>query len=138
MLPAKAKEKLDQLEARLALGKVESKELFTSQKQKITMAIQEVEDEIKEWLEKSTTSNYLDHEMEKFKLKMEILWLKFGLKKFEIKDDIKEGLSDARKKVEKISDGIKNRIDDGKVGVGHVRNQIKNAYAHVMKAVQKL
>lgn len=137
-LPVKAEKKLDQLESTLNSGKVDTKTMFSSQQQKIKQAIEEVERELKDWSKKSPTVNYLDHEIEKFKLKMEILWLKFGLKKFDLKDDVKESLLEARKKAKITAQHIQEQLGEGAEKVEQVKDKLKEAYTHILKIVRKI
>ncbi|GCC50418.1 hypothetical protein SanaruYs_06330 [Chryseotalea sanaruensis] len=137
-LPIPARKKLDDLISSLNDGKVNNKIIFTNQQKKIAQALEEVEHELKDWLERSASVNYLSHEIEKYKLKMEILWLKFGLKNFELKDEVKEGLLQARKKVEGIAANIREQIGEESEKMGQVKDKIKEVYRHTLRIIRKI
>ena len=73
--------RIEELEIQLALGKADSKDIFDEQKTKIERAIGRLEEEIKLKWKSMQTPHFIAHEAEKFKLKLEILRLRFGLKK---------------------------------------------------------
>lgn len=77
---------LEELEFHLKIGKAETKESFDLQRAALIEATIALENEIRKASEKLEVSGYFHHEIEKFLLKLEILRLKFGIKRFEIKD----------------------------------------------------
>jgi hypothetical protein len=85
LLTPETRRKIEELELQLALGKAESKELFEEQKKKILKTLSHVEAEIKTWINSGRLPDDFSHDIEKFKLKLEIIRLKFDLKKFEAK-----------------------------------------------------
>jgi hypothetical protein len=75
------------LQVQLALGKAESKEVFEEQSKKISKALHDLENSIKG---NETTNEYytkLRMEAEKFKIKLEILQLRYELKKLDVRED---------------------------------------------------
>jgi len=75
------------------------------------------------------------HDIEKFKLKLEIIRLKFNLKKFEVKDAFKEGMSNARREIET---GIRNKLKDGSSKYSDFQDEMSLAYKHLKKALSDL
>jgi hypothetical protein len=137
-LTPETRQKIDHLEVQLALGKAESKELFEEQKKKIIKALSEVEAAIKPWINSIKLPDNFSHEMEKFKLKLEIIRLKFQLKKFEIKDVFKDNMADTRRKIEKINAGIKHKLEAGSLKYSDFQDEMSLAYKHLKKALTDL
>src|SRR5690349_18101063 len=90
LLTPETRQKIEALEVQLALGKAETKELFEEQKEKILKTLSHIESEIVTWVKSGKLPDDFSHDVEKFKLKLEIIRLKFTLKKFEVKDAFKE------------------------------------------------
>ena len=138
LLTSDIKQKLEDLEVQLALGKAESKDLFEEQKKKILKALSKVESEIRLLIDTARLPDNFSHDVEKFKLKLEIIRLKFNLKKFEMKDTFKEGMSDARREIEKITSGITSKLKDGSSKYSDFRDEMSLAYKHLKKALSDL
>lgn len=138
LLTPEARRKIEELEVQLALGKAESKELFEEQKKKILKTLANVEAEIKEWINSGKLPADFSHDIEKFKLKLEIIRLKFNLKKFEVKDAFKDKMSEARREVEKITNTVKTKLKDGSLKYNDFRDEMSLAYKHLKKALNDL
>ena len=82
--------------------------------------------------------NDVVNELEKFKLKLEIIRLRFVLKKFEIKDGFQSGMSDARKRISKILSASKTKLSKAKETYTDFRDEISESYRHMRKAVKKI
>jgi tRNA U34 5-methylaminomethyl-2-thiouridine-forming methyltransferase MnmC len=136
-LTPEARQRIEELEVQLALGKADSKELFEEQKKKIMKALDEVESEIKSWIGSKLPDNF-SHEVEKFKLKLEIIRLKFHLKKFEMKDAFKDSMADSKRKIEKITESIRQKLKDGSLKYSDFRDEMSIAYKHLKKALSDL
>jgi uridine phosphorylase len=130
--------KIEALEVQLALGKAESKDHFEEQKKKIVKAITNVEEEIRKSWKKIQSPNFFVHEAENFKLKLEILRLRFGLKKFEMKADYRASMEAARREIEKLASGTKESLHKGKEKYDDFKDEISLAYKHLKKAVESL
>ena len=138
LLTPEARQKIEELETQLALGKAETKELFEEQKKKILKTLAHVEAEVKAWINAGKLPDDFSHEVEKFKLKLEIIRLRFSLKKFEVKDAFKERMQDARIKIEKMTSGIKSKLKDGSSKYNDFRDEMSIAYKHLKKALSDL
>ncbi len=135
-IATRLKTRLDELEVQLALGKAETKEIFESQRAKILHSLQAFEQELEKHLSKITHSEDIYHEIEKFKLKLEILRLKFVLKKFVIKESFREKMKEAGKKVNNLMKGSAERWRSGKTKVSDFRDELQLAYKHLRKAIE--
>ena len=138
LLTPETRQKIEALEVQLALGKAETKELFEEQKEKILKTLSHIESEIMTWIKSGKLPDDFSHDVEKFKLKLEIIRLKFTLKKFEVKDTFKESMSDARREIEKITSGIKSKLQGGSSKYSDFRNEMSMAYKHLKKALTDL
>ena len=132
------KEKIDQLEKQLSLGKAESKELFEEQKERILKSLTELEEVLKNKINQFKEPHYFSHEVEKFKLKMEILKLKFELKNFEIKDGFISGMADVKKIINNMVVQGKKKFKGGKGKYDEFKDEIALAYKHLKKAIHEL
>lgn len=102
--------RLDQLEERLKIGKAESREKFVEEKKFILKALRTIESEIRKKLPDNLDVQHVKHEIEDFKLKMEILHLKFLLKRFTIKDELKSNAAEVRRRVSIVIDKARKKI----------------------------
>lgn len=132
------KAKIESLERQLTAGKADSKELFEEQKKKIVIALSGLEASIKAQWKRIQTPRVFAHEVEKFRLKLEILRLRFGLKKFEIKEDYHTRMSLARVEINKLTSGAQVHLIKGKEKYGDFKDEVSLAYKHLRKAVESL
>lgn len=135
-MPIALKLKLEELELKLKVGKAETKEAFDLQLAALIEATIALENETRKALEKLEVSAYFHHEVEKFLLKMEILRLKFGIKRFEIKDAFRSRMERAKKSIHRFADKAKKMGNRKK----HVdfREEMAEAYKHLKSAVKNL
>lgn len=126
--------KLDELEKVLNAGKVEDKEMFVAQKKLIMKSLIAFENEVKKRLPENLDTQHFAHEIENFKLKMEILRLKFVLKRFAIKDDIKSNIDEARRKVTKLIEKAREKVIAGRKRIIEVKKDVKRSYQKSEKA----
>jgi hypothetical protein len=135
-LPASLQLRLDELELRLKVGKAETQETFEVQRSALVEATIALENEIREALEKIQVPNHFQHEVEKFLLKLEILRLKFGVKRFEIRDAFRARMSRAEKSIQRFIEKA------GKLGSkrssSDFKKEIAEAYKHLKSAVKNL
>lgn len=125
---------LEHLEVQLTLGIAESKDLFEAQYKKIHAAIQALEFSLKE--DKDIQDEYvqLRFELEKFKIKLELMALHFQLNKIKVAYNF-----ETKKKVflESIAQ-LKNRIhtqgEETKEKWVHFQDELSEAYEHLKKA----
>ncbi len=132
------KVKLAELETELKAEKAVTGDLFEKQKSKIILAMADLEYTLKEKFANSHLLTDAIHEFEKFKLKMEILRLRFTLKKFEIKDGFRNGMNDASREIKKIWAGAKNKFDEAKETYHDFQDEIEESYQHIRKAIKRI
>jgi hypothetical protein len=135
-MPVALKLKLEELELQLKVGKADTKEAFDLQRAALVEATIALENEIRKVLEKIETSDYFHHEAEKFLLKLEILRLKFGIKKFEIKDTFRTRMAKAKKSIHSFADKA-TKIGTRKNHTGF-KDEMVEAYKHLKSAVKNL
>jgi hypothetical protein len=133
-----SKAKFEELELQLALGKAETAEAFEIQSKKILKSLQTLEDEIKEKFPQTAETNSFNQEIEAFKLKIEILRLKFVLKQFEVKDTFKDKMRDASKVIDKLKNSAKEKLESGKEKYDDFKDEVQLAYKHLRKALDSL
>jgi len=125
---------LETLQVQLALGKAETKEAFEEQRKKISKALNELEGLIKT---NETTSEYytkLLGEVEKFKIKLEIIKLRYELKKLGAGEEFEERKADFLNKLKSFKTNIFAKTEKQKDKVMHFQDEIKEAYGHLKKA----
>ncbi len=102
--------RLDQLEERLKIGKAESREKFVEERKFILKTLRTIESEIRKRLPDNLDVQHVKQEIEDFKLKMEILHLKFLLKRFTIKDELKSNAAEVSRRVSIVIDKARKKI----------------------------
>ena len=124
----------EHLQIQLALGIAESKETFDEQKKNISNAIQKLENSLK--IEKSydELASLLKLEIEKFKLKLEILNLQYRLKKVNVQQDFETKKSDFLLKINAIKSRIQKKENAGKTRWENFQNEITESFFHLKEA----
>jgi hypothetical protein len=131
------KGKLEELQLQLALGKAETKDSFKEQKIKILNAIHDIEVTLKMTDIGAELYSKLNSEIEKFKIKMEILSLKFELGKM----DAKVMFEEKRKEFADKADKIKQKFSESESVIekswDQFTTELKDAYGHLKNAFIK-
>lgn len=120
--------RIEQLEDRLAVGRVESKEMFVVQRKFILKALSALEKEVRKILPDSESAQYFSHEIENFKLKMEILRLRFVLKRFEMKDEIKSNVAALRRRVSLLIAKAHKKVLKSEKKIIYLNKDISNVF----------
>jgi hypothetical protein len=126
----------EELQVQLDLGKAEAKEAFEEQKKKIFESINKLEAEAKNNPAYARYSMEIKEEIEKFRLKVEILALKFKLKKFEINDAFKREMKEANENISSLRIKADEKLNKAKVKLNDFSDEVEIAYKHLKKAVQ--
>lgn len=129
---------VDTLEKELEQGEASTQEAFASQQKKILTTTVSLQNTLKKKPAFSSLSHDFIHELEKFKIKLEIVHLRFGLRKMEIKDEFRDRMDEARKHVDKIRERVKESVISGKDMYEDFREEIQLAYKHFRKALKEL
>ena len=120
------------LQVQLALGKAETKEVFEEQEKKIIKALNKLERDVKGDERYSEAYARIHLEIEKFKIKLQLLGLHYELKK------IKTEYSFEQKKKEFLSNlsELKTRMltKKEKDNWEHFKEEIQEAYSHLKNA----
>lgn len=132
---ADLKNKFDELLLHLALGKAEAKEVFNEQKEKILKTIHEIENALKGSEIGMEFYLKLHSEIEKFKIKMEILRLRFELEKIDVKAEFESRKADFEKNVDTLKLKFMNKGFNAEKNWAHFCNEMSEAYIHLKKAV---
>lgn len=125
---------LETLQVQLALGKAETKEVFESQAKKINKALSEIETFIKN--NKITDAYYaeLQMEIEKFRIKLDILKLQYELKKIGMKEEFEAKKKEFLKDLSGIKKNLLRKEESAENTWEHFRDEISEAYSHLRKA----
>jgi len=126
--------KLDELEAVLNAGKVEDKEMFLVQKKLILKSLYAFESELKKRMPENIDVQNFVHDIKNFKMKLEILRLKFALKTFAIKDDIKTNMAEARRKITRWIEKANKKVIEGENKIMDMQKNVKNTYRKAQKS----
>jgi ATP-dependent Lon protease len=128
----KVKTLLDEIQVQLALGKAETKEVFEEQRTKLLAFIAELEDCIRNNKGAGMAYTELFLELEKFKLKLGILKLKYELKKMAAKEEFEEKKKYLKDKI----NGIKDKLFEGEDNEKweHFQKEMGEAYKHLKHA----
>jgi hypothetical protein len=137
-IPLALKMKFEAVELQLQVGKVQSKESFDSQIKTLIAATIALEEEIKSLLHKMEVKGYFGHEIEKFLLKLEILRLKFGIKKFEIKEGFRSEMATVRKSIESFRENAKKLKALPAAAYDDIKTEISRNYKSLKNAISKL
>lgn len=137
-LSPEVKAKIEELELQLALGKADSKVIFEEQKKKILKALANLEENIQQNWRKIKAPDFFLHEVEQFKLKMEILRLRFRLKKFDVRDDYRNKMQTVRREIKKMTSKTKDRLSARQEKYDDFKYEISLAYNHIKNAVESL
>jgi len=131
------KKAFEELQVQLALGKADTKELFEEQRKKITNALNEVERTIR----KNETVNevYLTllPEVEKFKIKLEIMRLRYELNKLDKRVDFEEKKTEFAEKLNDIKSRVKGESKKAEERWEDFRSDIADAFVHLKKSFVK-
>lgn len=131
----RAERLIEDLEILLAGGVVTSADAFEMQRAKLVQALESLEIEMEHWLKDGKISHEFLHEFEKFKLKLEILKLKYTVKKFEVKDSVRELLSNTKKSLHHLIDNAEDVVSKGEDTWDIVKDRIKGTYKAFIKAI---
>ena len=131
------KAKLDELMVQLALGKAETKDAFDEQRKRITKVIQEIEDFILRNPLAIKLQSKLKLEIEKFKIKMEMLHLRFTLGKMDVKDEFESHKKEFFMKIEDLKHTFSKHEPELKENFQHFSKEMNEAYKHLKNAFVK-
>lgn len=127
----------ESLQVQLALGKAESKEIFEEQSKKIRQALHDLENSIRSNKQTSELYSTVLMDIEKFKIKMDILKLKYELKKMDVKDEFEEKKLEFLKQMSSLKDKMLLKEKKNPERWEHFQDEISEAYSHLKKAFSR-
>ena len=122
---------LELLQVQLALGKVETKEAFEKQRARLVKALDALEGLLRKSEKIDDLYISLHIEIEKFRIKLEILKLRFALNKFAVKEEFeirKKLFSKKLKEMKKAFGKKEGRWEDFKEEVGEAYDHLRKAF----------
>jgi len=127
--------KIESLQVQLVLGKAEALDAYEAQKQKINEAITDIEQNIRDTRNKLTYELKLkiQNELEKFKLKMEVLQIRYELGRLDLKDNVESKREQFKKEFDLLVEKMKNESKDKLEEYG---NNLHHAYDSLRKMLQ--
>lgn len=125
---------LEELQLQLSLGKAETKEIFAQQKAKITKALADLEAYIGSTETGSEVLEKTKAEMEKFRIKLEILKLRYELNKKDAQEEFESRKKDFLEKVEEIRNRFSGSEHASEDKWSHFKKEMGSAFDHIKKA----
>lgn len=125
---------IESLQVQLALGKAEALDAYEEQKEKINKAIDELEQNIRD------SRNHLSYdlkikihnEIEKFKLKMDVLKIRYELGRLDLKETVDNKTQHFKKEFDILLENVKDSADEKLEEYG---KNIKEAYESLRKSL---
>jgi type I site-specific restriction endonuclease len=124
----------EELQLQLNLGKAETKEVFSQQKAKIAKALSDLEEYISSTETGSEILEKTKAEIEKFKIKMEILRLRYELGKKDAEDEFESRKKDFLDKVDEIKKRFSEKQNTSEDKWSQFKKEMGSAFDHVKKA----
>ena len=128
---------LELLQLHLALGKAESKEIFEVQRKKLVRALKEIERLMGESKLGAEQLVALKMEVQKFKIKLEIIKLRFELNKIVAIDEFETRKKEFTKKLVEIKTSLMLKEKKVETKWEHFEDELADAYSHLKKAFTK-
>lgn len=125
---------IDELQVQLALGKADTRDLFEAQRKNITQALHTLEN----FLENNTfTAEYqesINREIQKFRIKLEILKLRYDLDKIAVHEEFEIRKKDFSLKLEELGKNLRAKEKSAEKTWKHFKEDISEAYGDMKKA----
>ena len=128
------KKKLEEVQHLLAPAKVETRAAFLEQKETILNAIEEIEKALRTSEVDKEYHFVFNTEVEKFKIKVEILRLQFEYGKLVSKKEFEAMKEDFVKKIDKLKVNFKETESSFEKYWDNFRHEMSDAYTHLKKA----
>lgn len=126
---------IESLQLQLALGKAEALDNYETQKSKINDAIQQLEQNVRDSrnILSSNAKIKIQNELEKFRLKMEILQIRYELGRLDLKDNVETKKQKFKKEFDELLANVNERTTEKMEEYG---TNLKNAYEALRKSLQ--
>jgi hypothetical protein len=125
---------METLQVQLALGKAESREAYEAQHKKIVQALKTLEVFLESNKFTADFQESLTREIQKFKIKMEILKLRYELNNISAHEEFEEKKSDFSKKLEELGTQLREKEKKAEKVWDHFKEDIAEAYGDMKKA----
>lgn len=125
------------LQVQLALGKADTKELFEAQVKKINKILGDIEVLIRKNKTAELYYAELQMEIEKFRIKLDILKLQFELRKIDVKEEFEARKREFSKALSDIKDNLLKRETKAENTWENFKDEITDAYSHLKKVFVK-
>ncbi|MBL0339764.1 MAG: hypothetical protein IPP71_01920 [Bacteroidetes bacterium] len=129
------KKNIEELQLQLALGKAEALDAYEDQKSKINKSINSIEHDIRSTKQELSYDARLkiQNELEKFRLKMEVLQIRYELGRLDLKDNVETKKQKFKKDFDQLLDTLKEETSEK---VEEYGENLKNAYDALRKSLQ--
>lgn len=127
--------KLEDLQVQLTLGKAETRDAFNAQRKRILKKIESIEKSLGAGEFTAEISARLKDELEKFKIKLEILRLQFELNRFDARKAFEARMTEFSKKLKELNAKVQKKKDSRGDGWEHFNSEMSQAYEHLKKAI---
>lgn len=126
---------IESLMVQLALGKAEALDSYEEQKTKIDKAITQLEQNVRDSRCKLSYAMKIKihNEIEKFRLKMEVLQIRYELGRLDLKDNVETKKQNFKKEFDELLANVKDEAADK---VEEYGNNLRDAYESLRKSLQ--
>jgi len=126
---------IESLQLQLALGKADALDSYETQKSKIGEAIQQLEQNVRDSrnILSSDAKIKIQNELEKFRLKMEILQIRYELGRLDLKDNVETKKQKFKKEFDELLANVNEGTSEKMEEYG---TNLKNAYEALRKSLQ--
>lgn len=129
------KSNIESLQLQLSLGKAEALDAYETQKEKINKSIDQLENDIRD--KRNNLSNdakiKIQNELEKFRLKMEVLQIRYELGRLDLKDNVENKKQKFKKDFDHLLETMKEESSEKMEQYG---TNLRNAYDALRKSLQ--
>ena len=127
--------KIENLQMQLALGKADALDAYEEQKTKINESINELEQNVRDARSRLSYDARIkiQNELEKFRLKMEVLQIRYELGRLDLKDNVETKKQKFKKEFDHLLETVKEESSDKLAEYG---KNLREAYDSLRKSLQ--
>lgn len=122
------------LQVQLALGKADTRDLFEAQHKKIVQALHALENFLGNNKFTADYQESINREIQKFKIKLEILKLRYDLNSISAHEEFEQKKKEFSKKLEDLAGNLREREKKAEKSWEHFKEDIAEAYGDMKKA----
>ena len=124
---------LETLQVQLALGMADSREVFETQRKKIARSLNQLEKVLENNHDGDAFLATLRMEVKKFRIKMDILKLRYELNKLNAKTEFEDRKKEFSKKISEMKKMLMENEKKVQKSWSHIGDDVADAYAHIKK-----